>query len=66
MRQLTSHFPALASRDFRIFWVGQFISLIGTWMQSTVQPYLAYRLTNQPIYLGTGDDQHAHSVNRAG
>ncbi len=52
MRQLTSHFPALASRDFRIFWVGQFISLIGTWMQSTVQPYLAYRLTNQPIYLG--------------
>jgi MFS family permease len=47
-----SRFPALAYRNFRIFWIGQFISLIGTWMQSTVQPYLAYRLTDQPIYLG--------------
>ncbi len=45
-------FPALASRDFRIFWVTQFISLIGTWMQTTVQAYLAYRITGQPIYLG--------------
>ncbi|HEX2979643.1 MAG TPA: MFS transporter [Anaerolineaceae bacterium] len=48
----SSRFPALASRNFRIFWIGQFISLIGTWMQSTTQPYLAYRLTSQPIYLG--------------
>lgn len=46
------HFPALASRDFRIFWIGQAVSLIGTWMQSTVLPYLTYRLTNQPLYLG--------------
>lgn len=45
-------FPALASRDFRIFWVTQFISLIGTWMQTTVQAYLAYRISGQPIYLG--------------
>jgi len=44
--------PALASRNFRIFWVGQFISLIGTWMQSTTTPYLAYRLSNQPFLLG--------------
>lgn len=28
------------------------MSLIGTWMQNTVQPYLAYRITGQPIYLG--------------
>lgn len=48
----SERFPALTSRDFRIFWSGQFLSLIGTWMQSTVQPYLAYRLTNQPLYLG--------------
>jgi MFS family permease len=44
--------PALASRNFRIFWVGQFISLIGTWMQSTTTPYLAYRLSSQPFLLG--------------
>ena len=31
-------FPALTSRDFSIFLAGQFMSLIGTWMQDTVQP----------------------------
>jgi len=49
---LSARFPALASRDYRIFWIGQFVSLIGTWMQNTVQPYLAYRITGQPVYLG--------------
>lgn len=49
---ITTRFPALASRDFRIFWIGQFISLIGTWMQNTTQPYLAYRISGQPFYLG--------------
>ena len=45
-------FPALASRDFFIFLVGQFISLVGTWMQNTVQPYLAYRITGSSLDLG--------------
>ena len=45
-------FPALASRDFSIFLVGQFISLVGTWMQNTVQPYLAYRITGSSLDLG--------------
>ena len=49
---MNARLPAFASRDFRIFWAGQFISLIGTWMQTTVQAYLAYRITGQPIYLG--------------
>ena len=49
---LTKRYPALASSNFRIFLAGQFISLIGTWMQNTTQPYLAYRITGQPIYLG--------------
>jgi MFS family permease len=49
---LAKRFPALGFKNYRIFWFGQFVSLIGTWMQSTVLPYLAYRLTNQPIYLG--------------
>jgi MFS family permease len=47
-----SRLPAFRSRDYRIFWVGQFVSLIGTWMQNTVQPYLAYQLTGQPFMLG--------------
>lgn len=45
-------FPALASRDFLIFWVGQFVSLIGTWMQNTTLPYLAYRISGRPMDLG--------------
>lgn len=49
---IKDRFPALASRDYFIFWIGQFISLIGTWMQSTVQPYLAYRITGSSLDLG--------------
>lgn len=49
---LISRFPALASRDARIFYLGQFLSLIGTWMQNTVLPYVAYRISGQPFYLG--------------
>jgi MFS family permease len=49
---LTRRFPALASRDFTIFLVGQFVSVIGTWMQNTAQPYLAYRLSGRPFDLG--------------
>lgn len=49
---LTRRFPALASRDFTIFLIGQFISVIGTWMQNTAQPYLAYRISGRPLDLG--------------
>lgn len=45
-------FPALASRDFILFLVGQFVSVIGTWMQNTAQPYLAYRISGRPLDLG--------------
>jgi predicted MFS family arabinose efflux permease len=45
-------FPALASRDYNLFLVGQFISVIGTWMQNTAQPYLAYRISGRPLDLG--------------
>jgi len=51
-RSIAERFPALSSRDFLIFWVGQFFSLIGTWMQNTTQPYLAYRLSGRPFDLG--------------
>src|SRR5919108_2108903 len=49
---VTRRLPALASRDFTIFLVGQFISVIGTWMQNTAQPYLAYRISGRPLDLG--------------
>ena len=49
---LVRRFPALTSRDYNIFLLGQFISVIGTWMQNTAQPYLAYRLSGRPLDLG--------------
>jgi MFS family permease len=50
--KLSTRFPALSSRDYNLFLAGQFISVIGTWMQNTAQPYLAYRITGRPFDLG--------------
>ena len=49
---LTQKFPALASRDFAIFWVGHLLSLIGSSMQNTALPLLAYRISGRPFDLG--------------
>lgn len=43
---------ALVHRDFRLFWAGQLVSLIGTWMQSVGQSWLVLELTNSPFRLG--------------
>ena len=44
---------ALRHRNFRLFFAGQSISLIGTWMTRTVTVWLVYRLTGSAILLGT-------------
>ncbi|GCE23007.1 MFS transporter [Dictyobacter kobayashii] len=46
-------FPALSHRNFRLFWFGQLISLIGTWMQTTGQAWLVLQLTHNSLALGT-------------
>jgi len=33
-------------RNFRLFWIGQTVSLIGTWMQTMAQGWLALELSN--------------------
>jgi len=48
----TKRFSALRYRDFRLFWIGQLVSLSGTWMQSVAQGWLVYSLTKSPFYLG--------------
>jgi MFS family permease len=45
-------FRALQHRNFQLFFAGQLISLIGTWMQVTAQLWLVYRMTNSPALLG--------------
>src|SRR5205814_10345306 len=45
-------FTALRHRNFRLFWFGQLISLIGTWMQSIGQAWLVLELTHSAWLLG--------------
>jgi MFS family permease len=55
-KQPKSSFPraliALNSRNFRLFWFGQLLSLIGTWMQTTGQDWLVLQLTHSAWLLG--------------
>src|ERR1700726_1542092 len=44
---------ALRHRNFRLFFAGQLISLIGTWMQTVAQSWLVYRLTGSSALLGS-------------
>jgi len=44
--------PALQYRNYRLFFGGQGISLIGTWMQRIAMGWLVYRLTNSAFLLG--------------
>src|ERR1700681_419422 len=51
-RGLLRTFIALRHRNFRLFWFGQMISLIGTWMQTTAQAWLVLELTHSALLLG--------------
>ncbi|WP_088225502.1 MFS transporter [Desulfosporosinus sp. FKB] len=52
LAKLKKTYPALTQRNFRYFWLGQCISLIGTWMDTTGQQWLAYTLTKSALLLG--------------
>ena len=52
-RHRSSTFRALRHRNYRLFFFGQLISLIGTWMQTIAQQWLVYRLTGSATMLGT-------------
>jgi MFS family permease len=45
-------FSSLKIRDFRIYWAGMLVSLIGTWIQSVSQSWLVFQLTNSAFLLG--------------
>ncbi|WP_299025299.1 MFS transporter [uncultured Thermanaerothrix sp.] len=49
---LNRTFRALHHRNYRLWFVGQSVSLIGTWMQSVAQQVLVYRLTGSATALG--------------
>jgi MFS family permease len=43
---------ALRHRNYRLFFAGQAISLVGTWMQQVAQGWLVLQLTHDPLWLG--------------
>ena len=45
-------FAPLNHPNYRLWFIGQLVSLVGTWMQSTAQGYLIYDLTHSAAYLG--------------
>jgi MFS family permease len=52
VEHLKSIFRALRHRNYRLFFSGQTISLVGTWMQQVAVAWLVYRLTNSAFLLG--------------
>jgi len=50
--RLPATLRALRHRNFQLFFGGQMISLIGTWMQIVAESWLVYRLTGSPLLLG--------------
>jgi len=57
MKNATTRFgmpnlPAFRSRNYRLFFLGQGISLIGSWMTQIATIWLVYHLTNSPLLLG--------------
>jgi MFS family permease len=53
LRATASHaFRALRHRNYRLLFIGQSVSLTGSWMQQLALSWLVYRLTGSPFYLG--------------
>lgn len=55
-------FAALRHRNFRVFYWGQLLSLVGTWMQTTAQGWLVLELTDSEFLLGAVTAAHALPV----
>jgi MFS family permease len=52
MPRRTGAFEALRNPNYRLWFAGQTVSILGTWMQQTAQGFLIFELTRSPAYLG--------------
>src|SRR5258708_37422959 len=52
LRIIAGNFSTLRIRNIRIYMVGQFISLLGDWMQQTAQAWVVWELTHKATALG--------------
>ena len=51
--KVVRQFSSLAIYNYRVYFAGQLVSLVGTWMQTTAQAWLVLQLTSSPLALGT-------------
>ena len=52
LKKVAATFPALQSRNYKLYFTGQLISLIGTWLQIVAQGWLVLKLTNSAFMIG--------------
>lgn len=45
-------FSSLSIKNFRVYWLGMLVSLVGTWIQQVAQSWLVFQLTNSAFLLG--------------
>lgn len=50
--KIATAFPAFESRNYRLYFAGQLISLVGTWLQVVAEGWLVLQLTNSPLLIG--------------
>jgi MFS family permease len=50
--KIMSAFPAFKSRNYRLYFAGQLISLVGTWLQIVAEGWLVFELTNSAFWVG--------------
>ena len=62
MQKISKLFPALGYRNYRNFWLTQWIALVGFWLQLTTQQWLVYRMTDSALMLGTRTCSHIRSL----
>ena len=46
-------FPAFTIKNYRTFFLSQWVALMGLWMQLTAQQWLVYEITDSPLLLGS-------------
>jgi MFS family permease len=51
-QEILQTFRSLRYRNFRLYFIGQLVSLSGTWMQAVALSWLVYRMTRSPMALG--------------
>src|SRR6185437_13400637 len=50
--RIKNAFPAFRSRNYKLYFTGQLVSSIGTWLQNVAQGWLVLKLTNSPFQIG--------------